>query len=164
MSYRGRLIFPFLAEIARLDLAATQAAGYDPDFKEPIILPTVNRIGSSSRAETLVKVQASLHTPQTSFGLQEAPTGNLNRVDLLLVFHFADLELAGLVEASTGTSLIKIGDRLNAIYSLDDVLVQKFPNPPGAYVVRASPLFGLRSHRNLLEVAVQSRDQGSSVG
>ena len=161
MAYRGRLIFPFLCEIAQLDLAATETAGYDADFREPKILPTTDRIGASARREAaLIRVPGSFHTPQTSFALQQSPTGNLNRVDLIVLFHFADLEAAGLVEASTGTALIKIGDRLNAIYTPDGTLVQKFPDPPGAYVERAAPLMGLGGTRNLLEVNFQSNDQG----
>lgn len=158
--YRGRLLFPFLIEFARLDLVATETAGYDPDFKEPLIESTPDGIGASTRAEALVRIRGSFHTPQNSFQLQQSPTGNLNRVDLLVLLHFADLEAAGLVETSTGTALIKVGDRLNAIYGLDEVLVQKFPNPPGAYVIKAAPLFGLESQRNLLELSIQSRDQG----
>jgi hypothetical protein len=165
VAYRGRLIFPFLIEIAPLDLAATETAGYDPEFREPVILPTVDRLGASARTEgDLIRVPGSLHSPQTSFALQQAATGNFNRLDLLIMFHFSDLETAGLVEASTGTALIKIGDRLNAIYQLDGTFVQKFPNPPGAFVKRAAPLFGLGSRRNLLEVSFQSNDQGLSAG
>ena len=165
MAYRGRLIFPFLLEIAQLDLAATEAAGYDPEFKEPAILPTTDRLGESAREEaTMIYVKGSLHSPQSSFALNESATGNLSRVDLLVLFHFADLEDAGLVEATTGTAKIKVGDRLNAIYTLDGELIQKFPDPPGVYVERASPLFGLGSSRNLLEVSFQSNDQGTAGG
>jgi hypothetical protein len=163
--YRGRLIFPFLIEIAPLDMAATETAGYDADFREPVILPTTDRVGESARKEaTMIRVPGSLHSPQTSFALQQSPTGNLSRVDLIVLFHFADLEAVGLVEASTGTALIKIGDRLNAIYQVDGTLIQKYPDPPGAYVERASPLFGLNSRRNLLEVNFQSNDQGMATG
>ena len=36
---RGRPIFVFLAELHRLDASATAASvGYDPDFKEPVLL------------------------------------------------------------------------------------------------------------------------------
>ena len=53
---RGRLINPFLAEIAQLDTAATAAdpdatgpavSGYDPDFKETLVLgtPGGDRVG-----------------------------------------------------------------------------------------------------------------------
>jgi hypothetical protein len=166
VAYRGRLIFPFLIEIAPLDLAATEAVGYDPEFREPVIVPTLDRIGASARQEaTMIRVQGSFHTPQTSFALQQSATGNLNRVDLIVLFHFAELESAGLVEASTGTAKIKVGDRLNAIYNVrDGSLVQKFPNPPGAFVKRAGPLFGLGSTRNLLEVNFQSNDQGMTAG
>lgn len=162
MGYRGRLLFPFVCEIAQLDLAATAT---DPDFKEPTILSTDDGVGESSRAETLIRVSGSFHTPQTSFSLQQSPTGDMRRVDILIVFHFDELENLGLIEETTGTALIKVGDRLNAIYDeTSGALVQKLPNPPGAFVVSASPLFGLGGTRNLLEVRFQSRDQGSTVG
>lgn len=162
MAYRGRLIFPFLLEIAQLDLEETAAAGYDADFKEPLITPTDDGVGESTRTETLVRVKASLHTPQSSFTLTQGATGNLARSSIMAVFHFEDLEEAGLVEETTGTALIKVGDRLNAIFTLDGELIQKFPDPPGLYVDSASPQFGLNSARNLLEVIFNSNDPGPS--
>lgn len=161
--YRGRLIFPFMMEVARLDLASTQNAGYDPEFLEPTILPTTDGLGASARAETLVRLLGSFHSPQSLFQLQQALTGNLQKVDVLVLFHFAELERVGLVEQGTGMALIKVGDRLNAIYDKrSGTLVQQVPNPPGAFVTKASPIFGLNSFRNLLEVTFTSRDQGSS--
>ena len=64
---RGRLIFPFLAELYRLDTRATATTdpdgagpltgGYDPDFKEPVLVdrdgdgigPVVDIYGRSLR-------------------------------------------------------------------------------------------------------------------
>jgi len=163
--YRGRLIFPFTLEIAQLDLAATQDAGFDPDFREAIITATDDRIGASTRTETLVKVTGSFHSPQGFSQLQQALTGNLQKVDVVVLLHFQELENLGLIEASTGSALIKVGDRLHAIYNYQTgALIQQIQNPPGAFITKASPIFGLEGDRNLLEVTFTSRDQGGSAG
>ena len=51
---RGRLIFPFLAELRRLDTAAMASTdpdgagpltgGFDPDFKEPVLVDRDGRV------------------------------------------------------------------------------------------------------------------------
>ena len=59
---RGRLIFPFLAELHRLDTTGTATtdpdgagpltSGYDPDFKEPVgVDSNDDGIGESVRIE-----------------------------------------------------------------------------------------------------------------
>ena len=169
---RGRLIYPFLIEIAQLDLSATNAdpdgagpltSGYDPDFREVRVLPTSDKLGAGARVEaSLIKVPGQFGNPQTFAALMEVQTGNLAQVEFQILFHFRTLENMGLIEASTGTATIKVGDRLNAIYQVcDGSLIQLIRNPPGAYCTKASPLFGLHNRRNLLETVWKSRDPGA---
>ncbi len=171
--YRGRLIFPFLIELAQLDIPGTLAdpdgagartSGYDPIFREPVVLPSSDKIGTSARAEkTLIKVPGQFGSTDAFADLQEAATGNLSTIEFTILFHFRDLESLGLVETTTGNAKIKIGDRLNAVYDYKaGTLIQTVPNPPGAFVVKARPLFGLHMRRNLLEVHFRSRDPGSA--
>lgn len=162
---RGRLIFPFSIELAILDLEATDDGGdgFDPILKEPVLASTDDGLGESSRAETLIKVPGQFADQNQFLGLQEASTGNLAQASFVILFHFADLERLGLVEAATGNATIKNGDRVNAIYDIrTDELVQAVRNPPGAFVVKATPRFGLGSRRNLLEVTFRSRDPGTT--
>ena len=149
MSYRGRLIHPFLVAMYRLDLAAMAAEGkLDEDYREvkgdrmemdPLLIPAQIEPDSFQRQmrKELGDVKAGV------FGL---------------TFHFADLEEMGLVDAATGIAQIRPNDRMGAIYKMDGVLVQTFPDPPGMYVEEATPSgFGLGGERNLLIVRLMSR-------
>jgi hypothetical protein len=171
--YRGRLIYPFLIELAQLDIAGTAAdpdgagpktSGYDPDFREPVVLPSSDKLGTSARAEkTMIQVPGQFGSTDSFADLQEAATGNLSPTEFVVLFHFRDLEAAGLVETTTGNAKIKIGDRMNAVYDYKaGTLIQTIRNPPGAFVFKAKPIFGLHNRRNLLEVHFRSRDPGSS--
>jgi hypothetical protein len=171
----GRLINPFLAEIARLDQAATaldpdgagpHISGYDEIYRETVILPSENQVGVDARREwPLVRIPAQFHTgptPGDLMALKQTVTGNVAEASVQVLMMFDDLEDMGLVEATTGTAAIKVGDRLHAVYRMDGSLVQAIPTPPGLYVTKAVPIFGLGSERNLLEVSFESRDQGQA--
>jgi len=167
---RGRLIFPFLIELAQLDTAGTSAdpdgagpmtSGFDADFRETAILPTSDGIGRSARVErTLFKLPGQFYNTDSFLRLQMLATGAAGSTGFTVLFHFRDLEAAGLVETTTGLSKIKVGDRLNAIYTMAGDLVQTIKNPPGAFVTEAQPIFGLGRSRNLLAVTFRSRDPG----
>lgn len=168
---RGRLINPMLVEVALLDTDATAAdpdgpgplpSGYDPDFHEPVRLPD----GSSARKETSVKLPAQVEI-DTLERLNETGAGNVPAGSMRCIFHFQDLEDAGLVDATTGEAKIRIDSRLVAIYHLTDgTLIQKIRTPPGLYCIEAAPQsFGLSGgERNLLVCTFSPRDQGLAAG
>ena len=169
---RGRLIFPFLAELHRLDTAGTATtdpdgagpltSGYDPDFKEPVGVDTDDDgVGEPVRIEhPAVRVPCQVE-PKTFEELRMFAAGNSPRSRVELVFHFRDLEQLGLVDAPTGDALVRPGDRLGALYDKAGALVQAIRKPPGLYVSEARPIgFGLhhqRPSRNLLLVAFEDR-------
>jgi len=169
---RGRLIFPFLAELFRLDTAGTSGtdpdgpgpltSGYDPDFKEPVGVDT-NDDGIAERARTEhppVRVPCQVE-PKTFEELRMFAAGNSPRSRIELVFHYRDLERLALVDLPTGEALVRPGDRLGALYDKAGALVQTVRTPPGLYVTEARPIgFGLhrpRPSRNLLLVAFEDR-------
>lgn len=169
---RGRLIFPFLAELHRLDTAGTATtdpdgagpltSGYDPDFKEPVGVDSDDDgIGEPARVEhPAVRVPCQVE-PKTFEELRMFAAGNSPRSRVELVFHFRDLEQLGLVDAPTGDALVRPGDRLGALYDKAGALVQAVRTPPGLYVSEARPIgFGLhrpQPSRNLLLVAFEDR-------
>lgn len=170
MAYRGRLIFPFLIEIARLDLSGTNAdpdaggpltSGYDPDFRESRILASADRVGTNARKElTAIKLPGQFGSTDAFLKLQMLATGNAGSTGFVVLFHFADLEAAALVD-SVGNAKIKVGDRMTAVYKITDgSLLQTIKTPPGAYITEAAPIFGLNSERNLLQVTFKNRDAG----
>lgn len=172
---RGRLINPFLAELARLDTVATAedpdgagplASGYDRDFKETVLLPDAGWRGHDARREKpLIRVPCQVEVQ--SFGeLQEVLTGISPRSHLVLVFHFEDLERMNLVDPGAGDALLRIDDRLVAIrdYHTGDA-VQAVRTPPGLYITEVQPQsFGLGLKRNLLFATFNERALGPKGG
>ena len=169
---RGRLIFSFLAELFRLDTHAMATVdpdaagpletGYDPDFKEPVVVDQDDDgIGERIRAERdPVRVPCQVDT-KVFEELRMFASGNAPRSRIDLIFHFKDLERLGLVDAASGDALVRPGDRLAALYDKAGALVQSVRTPPGLYVTEARPTgFGLnmaRPRRNLLLVAFEDR-------
>ena len=168
---RGRLINPFLAELAQLDTVATAAdpdgpgpltSGYDPDFRETALVPGQSWRGQDARKEKpLVRVPCQVEV--TAFGeLQELLTGMSPRSHLVLVFHFEDLERMSLVAPSTGDALLRVDDRLVSIrdYHTGD-LVQAVRTPPGLFITEVQPQsFGIGLKRNLLFAVFNERALG----
>ena len=168
---RGRLIFPFLAELRRLDTVAMAAdpdgtgpmsSGYDPDFKEPVLLDRDgDGIAERERIELPpIRVRCQVE-PHLFEDLRMLASGDSPRSDVRLVFHFRDLERLGLVDPATGDARIRPNDRLAGLYDLGGSLVQAIRTPPGLYVTEAQPRgFGLgrsRPRRNLLLVTFEAR-------
>ena len=119
---RGRLIFPFLAELYRLDTQATATedpdgpgplqGGYDPDFKESVLVDLDgDGIGAPIRKEhPPVHIPCQVE-PQVFDELRMFASGNTPRSSIDLVFHFKNLERMGLVDGATGDALIRASDR-----------------------------------------------------
>jgi hypothetical protein len=173
---RGRLIFKFLAELCRLDTAGTATqdpdgagpltGGYDPDFKESVLVDTDDDgIGERVRVEhPPVRVPCQVDTKALE-ELRMLASGNAPRTTIDLVFHFKNLEKLGLVDEATGDALIRPGDRLACIRDLCGSLIQEVRTPPGLYVTKTAPFgFGLNLRkplRNLLLVTFEDRMQGA---
>jgi hypothetical protein len=166
---RGRLIDPFLAELAQLDTAATATdpdgagpllSGYDPDFKETAVLEHagVRRDARRERPPIVVPCQVEIGAFET---LRQLASGNSPDSRVTLVFHFRDLERLGLVDPATGDALLRVNDRLVAMRDLAGDLVQAVRTPPGLYATEVQPQsFGLGRSRNLLLVTFDERELG----
>lgn len=166
---RGRLIHPFLAEIARLDTAATAAepdgagplaSGYDLDFKETRVFEASGARRDARKEMPPIRVPCQVEVGAFE-ALRQLASGNSPDSRVTLVFHFRDLERMGLVDAATGAALVRVNDRLVAIHDLDGRLVQAVRTPPGLYAVEVQPQsFGLGRRRNLLLVTFEERELG----
>lgn len=164
---RGRLLNVFLAELAQLDTAATAAGppGYDPIFREPkVSYDDAGTRSTGRREKALVRLPCQVETG-TFEALRMTPTGDAPRSQLTLVFHFRDLEQAGLVDADNRPT-IRVNDRLNAIYDkAGAVVMQRFANPPGLFATEVTPSgFGFGGRVNLLVVRFGDRAQGRQEG
>lgn len=163
-TYRGRLVFPFTADLRRLDTAGTAAAkdggGYDDDFHEPSPYPAVDGQGpgTTTRAEfdsLLLPCQVELGSNEK---IRQFFQGNNPTTQLVLVFHFRDLESAGLVDES-GNALLRVGDRLERILQARTGAVAWTPIDQ-VFATEIQPnSFGLGQSRNLLFVYFNSRDR-----
>jgi len=164
-SYRGRLIFPFRASIRQLDTAATAAAksgdGYDEDFKEPS--PTAPAGGEGAGTSTRAESSALVLPCQVEMGTGEKVRQFFQGADmdarLVLVFHFRDLEAAGLVDAN-GNATLRPSDRLESITNSRTGEVVFTPREPLYVVEVTATAFGIGRGRNLLTVFFQGRDKG----
>lgn len=169
---RGRLINPFLAEIARLDTSATAttatdgggfASGYDSTFREPRAVKVGGRGGAgaerrdSRRELAPIRIRTQVE-PDLLDQLRQFSSGNSPRVAVALLFHCADLEGAGLIDSVDGSPLIRVNDRLVALWRVDGVsLVQRFDRVP-AYATRVeSRGVGLGGYRNLVMALFEER-------
>lgn len=171
MAYRGRLIFPVLVEVFRLDRAAMAAdpdgggpltSGWDPDYKEPILETNANRTGAPRRVEmAAVRIPAQVET-ETYDRVRITQTGDVKAGRMVFVIHFEELERLSLVSPTTGICLLVRGDRVGGTYTPAGALIQTFPDPPGLYVIEPQVIFGLGQQRNLLALVCGSRDQGGS--
>lgn len=168
---RGRLILPFLAEVRRLDTAATaadpdgagpQTAGYDDDFREPVLLPapagaggpgTVHRV---ERAPLLLPCQVEVGSAEKR---QMFFAGNSPDSRLVLVCHMRDLEARGLVDAQGRVALGR-EDRLTAIFDTAGALVRTLPTPLFASQVEPAE-YGLGRKQNLLLIYFEEREKGA---
>lgn len=160
MSYRGRLIFPLVVEIAPIDTAATElAGGYDHVFNEPLI----DAAGASAvvYGEPYL-LQAQVQTEAGRYdALDPMANGDAETTLLWTLFHYLDLEDQGRIDAS-GRATIRKGDRLLAIYNTDNVLVREFATRHVIATMVQDRSFGLSAQRrNLLRVQWESRDRGS---
>jgi hypothetical protein len=174
---RGRLLFPYLAEIAQLDTEATAAdpdgagpltSGYDADFQEPVAFEGAGE-GSrvESRKESTVFVPCQIET-LSSDRLEQFASGNSPDSGVIVTFHFRDLERLGLVEDS-GVAKLRVNDRLVSVREFcsgktgsDSPVVQEFPNPPGLYLTHPRPS-GWKGRRNLLVCTFEDRQQSARV-
>ena len=172
---RGRLIVPFIAELAQLDTIGTAAdpdgggplvSGYDSDFREPVIAGpapgAARRVGKAA-----IRVPFQVET-ETYDSLQQMFSGPNTDRRIILVFHFRDLENMGLVDPTSGEALIRLNDRLIAIreHTAAQALIQQVRTPPGLYATEVVPAsFGLSGgKRNLLLVTFEEREKARGGG
>lgn len=165
-TYRGRLIFPFVATLRQLDTETTQAMkpdgkGFDEDFKEPSPLAPVSGEGPG---ETPRQELAPLLLPcQVEMGVGEKVRQFFQGADftgrMVLVFHFRDLERLGLVDGQ-GNATIRTSDRLESIADRFGVTVFT-PRDPLFVVEVTSTAFGIGRRRNLLTVFFEVRDKAA---
>jgi hypothetical protein len=157
---RGRLLFVFFAEFARVDHAAMAlgAPDVDPDFREPrVVASAPDAVGTLARRE-LPPVRVPCQVEPESFeALHMVGAGNQPSSRVQIVLHFHDLEERGLVDRASGRALLTPGDRMTGFYDRTGALVQA----ADLYVLEARPIafgFGLlRPRRNLLLVVLEAR-------
>jgi hypothetical protein len=171
---RGHLINPLWVDIAQIDTyamgrdpdgAGPLTTGYDPDFREPVVLPSASGQGAATvlrREKQMLRIRAQIEIDEAD-RMRAFAAGNAPLFEMRLIFHFRDLEERGLVEPVTGEPLLRVGDRLDAVFSpCGTRLVRRYRNPPGLYFTEVQDQsFGLGGkQRNLLIVRLEPRDRG----
>lgn len=159
----GRIIFPYLVRIAQLDTFEIDIENkYDDDFKAPILSSTTDGIGKVEREERTeidVPCQVEVNTFEV---LNEMFSGNVPKSDIILTFHFFDLQRLCLVEDAEGREnreTLRVGDRVVKIMDKLGRDVFEPPYPPGLYITELRPT-GFMEQRNLLLAFLEDREQG----
>jgi hypothetical protein len=159
-----------VAELAQLDTvqmtrdpdgAGPQTSGYDLDFKEPVIIQasTEDLTGQPLREERCVRVRCQIED-KVMEGIRQVLGGTSPDSAITMVFHFKDLEDAGMVD-DDGKATIRVNDRLAKILDCDENVIEEIIDPPGLFVLSATSAgFGLGRHRNLLVVDFGERELG----
>lgn len=132
---RARLIMRFLISVRQLDRDA-QRLEQDLDFREPLPTPS----GQPIRRELAgVLIPCQIEPDQNTridpgsggLALEQRMTFNVLRRDLLRL---------GLIdEGLSGTALLGLDDRVEALFTKRNDLIQEFPDPPGMYITRVVP-------------------------
>lgn len=160
---RGRLICPLVAEIARLNTAATApAGGYDDEFRTVKVAYQGGQRVSAQEYLDPVRVPAQVELGSWEDRRQQ-PAGNAPGSRLVLVMHYRDLERLGLMDPATRESLFRVGDQLLQIYELRSGRPTDHVRPKagGLFAVHVSPAgAGLGGSRNLLAVSFEDRPKG----
>lgn len=158
---RGRLLNPFLIELAQLDTEATAlvpGGGYDEDFNEPIYIDDGTPGGLDSRQETTLRLQAQIEPNQFN-NARSTGTGLVREASMTCIVHFAELESRGLL-GEDGMPKIRVNDRLAGIYEASGAQIMVFERLPGLYLRETVPIgWGLGGKRNLLQLTFRARDQ-----
>jgi len=133
---RGRLINKFVAVIYRLDTVASAAVvggGYDDEFDELIPTDDGTQTGASSRRE-MAALRLPVQLDRKTWGGYDARRGGKEiEADIILTFHWPDLENGGLIDAG-GEPVLKAGDRIDKIETVAGVVESTFDNPPGMFI------------------------------
>jgi len=133
---RGRLINKFVAVIRRLDTEATSlvvGGGYDDEFDAVVPVNDGTQLGASSRRE-MAELRLPVQLDRKSWGEQRMARGGRQvNADIVLTFHWPDLENGGLVDAD-GECVLKKGDRIAKIETVKGDVEATFDYPPGMFV------------------------------
>ncbi len=169
---RPRILHPFFVEVRMLDAVATRAAteqspdvpeitsGYDDDFKEVVVITTSKGRRESERKEQDPLIIPSQIESPTFEALQQMSAGNVPDYKMVLIWARKDLECLSLIVPETGELLIRVNDRVEAIYDRCMNLIQRIRTPPGLFVTEVRPTWGIAGHRDLFLITLDDREQG----
>jgi hypothetical protein len=116
---------------------------YDDVWGAPLPQADNTQEGEDTRRE-LAPVTIECQIDRADWGTRRLTAGGEEeKADGILTLKKDDLASAGLL-GSDGLPVLHIGDRLDRILQLDDVLAIQFPYPPGMWVQKVEPAgFGL---------------------
>lgn len=135
-------------------------SGYDDDFREIVVVSAPLRT-SERHEQPPILIPSQVEAPTWEMLLQMS-AGNVPDTKLTLVWAYKDLLALHLIVEETGECLVRVNDRVEAIYDSCRNLIQRIRTPPGLYVTEVRPTWGLAAHRDLFLVTLDDREQ--SVG
>jgi hypothetical protein len=148
-------MFPLTVDVARLD---TESEAFDPIFKTRT--PGVARVELPP-----IRLHAQIEMGRWQ-AMNQTQAGNIPDSRLTLVFHFDELEAKGLVDPDTGNALLRVNDRLVALYDRTGAIIEQSVGlrSGGLFATEVQPAgLGLGGRRNLLVTVWDDRPQGLAV-
>ncbi len=133
-------------------------SGFDDDFKEVVVFSSPQRTSGRLEQEPIL-IPSQIESP-TFEALQQMSAGNLPDYKMTLVWARKDLEELDLIVPETGECLVRVNDRLVALYDKCMNLIQEIRTPPGLYVTEVRPTWGIAGHRDLFLITLDDREQG----
>lgn len=167
------LIFAYMVKIGRLDTASMgveNPAGYDDVLREPVLVDSDgDGVGEPRRREILVSLPAQISTASWE-QLRLSAGGLAPESEIAICFDRDDLDEAGLIDVSTGESVLRLSDRLVSIEDMDGVPIITFPNDPNEDHYR-TPLqatsvrpTGFMGSENLVDIIFRQEDASTRFG
>ncbi len=167
-NYRGRLIWPCLATISRINTPSTEAnaiggqpRGYDRVWREPVETSE----GEDSRVyfpPDVVQCQV-----RSEFGAYDKedpyPDGRRLQYQLKIILHYKELEHKQLI-GPDGGSVFQPSDRLDFVHRTNGQLLKDFTKSPLYCIQAQDRSFGLDGlNRNLLMLYFDDRLRGYRI-
>lgn len=165
----GRLIFPVVARLHRVDPIATAASpGVDEDFAELRPLDTDgDQVADVGRGEHPAQALLCQVEPGEQEAVALTPGGDVPRTRLVLVFSTVHLQRHGLYDRATGRLDLRAGDRLSELVSLVGTPLWRPRVGAGLYLTEArltSWGLGRIAVPRLVQATFEDRPQARRVG
>lgn len=132
-------------------------SGYDPVFKEIVVLSTPERTDERKEQEPVL-IPSQIENPSWE-ALAQMSAGNMPDSEITIVWAVKDLEAMDLIVKETGECLVRVNDRVASIRDKCQKILLSIRTPPGLYVTQIRRTWGMAGAGDLFLVTLNDRQQ-----